>query len=104
MSTSPIQAITAALDPGVAMDGTSAATRSSPTNQPFSSWLVNKVDKANHDVMQADAAARAFAVDDSIPVHQVTYAMEQARISMEIMLQVRTRLVDAYQELTRMQL
>ena len=104
MTTTPVQAIAAGLDPDVVTGGQTAATRTSSASQPFSSWLLSKVDKANHDLVQADTAARAFALDDSIPVHQVTYAMEQAQISLEIMLQVRTHLVDAYQELSRMQL
>ncbi len=104
MTNTPVQAIAAALDPDALTGGQTATTRTSSASQPFSSWLANKVEKANHDLVQADAVARAFALDDSIPVHQVTYAMEQARISLEIMLQVRTHLVDAYQELTRMQL
>ena len=55
-------------------------------------------------VNQADALVRAFAVDDSVPVHQVTIALEQARLSVELALQVRTKLVDALHEIMTMQL
>ena len=104
MSGQPIPPISAILGPDVLTGAQAATAPASPTGHSFASWLMNKVDKANHDLIQADGMAKAFALDDSIPVHQVTYAMEQAKISLEIMLQVRTHLVDAYQELTRMQL
>ena len=81
-----------------------AAAAAAPPGSSFAQWLTSRVEKANHDVVHADALAQAFAVDDSIPVHQVTYALEQARISLEVMLQVRNRLVEGYQELFRMQL
>lgn len=104
MSGQVIQPISAILGPDVLAVGQAVTTPTHSAGQTFSTWLMNKVDKANHDLVQADSMAKAFALDDSIPVHQVTYAMEQAKISLEIMLQVRTHLVDAYQELTRMQL
>jgi flagellar hook-basal body complex protein FliE len=47
---------------------------------------------------------RAFALDDSVPVHQVTVALEQARLSVELALQVRERLVDGFREIMNTQL
>lgn len=87
-----------------------AATDAVATPQPhvaragFADLLLQGVDKVNHQVLQAQSVASAFAVDDSIPVHQVTYALEQARLSTEFMLQVRAKLTDGLQELLRMQL
>lgn len=70
----------------------------------FASMLADGVDRVSANVTQADSLVRAFALDDSIPVHQVTFALEQARLSLELMLQVRSRLVEAYQQLSNMQL
>ncbi|MFA6114585.1 MAG: flagellar hook-basal body complex protein FliE [Sphingomonas sp.] len=52
----------------------------------------------------ADSLVRQFALDDTIPVHQVTYALEEARMSVELAMQVRSRLVEGYRELMNMQL
>jgi flagellar hook-basal body complex protein FliE len=103
VSAPPIQTIAAAAaDP---ITGTAVRPLApTPSGPGFATWLLNGIEKANQDVARADAMAKAFATDDSIPVHQVTYALEQARLSLELMVQVRTRLVDAYQELSRMQL
>lgn len=103
MSTSLVQAVDAATASQAATEPATGASAVSPGSS-FSHWLLSRVDKANHDLVHADSLVREFAVDDSIPVHQVTYALEQSRISLEVMLQVRSRLVDAYQELFRMQL
>jgi len=81
-----------------------AAAPSAPTGVPFSQMLVNGVEQVDQKVVDADSLAAAFAVNDSIPLHRVTYALEQARLSLELMLQVRSRLVEAYQEVSRMQL
>ncbi|PTS90566.1 flagellar hook-basal body complex protein FliE [Sphingomonas sp. HMWF008] len=52
----------------------------------------------------ADDLVRRFALDDSVPVHQVTFALEEARMSVELAMQVRSKLVDGYRELMNMQL
>lgn len=80
-----------------------ASTRA-PTNSSFASLLMTGVGQVDASVAHADQLVREFAVDDSIPVHQVTYALEQARMSMELMMQVRSRLVEAYQDIMKMQL
>ena len=70
----------------------------------FAQMLMDGVDQVNGSVLEADRMVQAFAVDDGIPLHQVTFALEQARLSTELMMQVRTRLLEGYQEIMRMQL
>lgn len=70
----------------------------------FSSLLTQGVEGANTRMLEAEETVRAFTLDDSIPVHQVTYALERARLSLELMLQVRNRMVEAYQQFMNMQL
>ena len=104
MSFSPIEAAgsaTAAVP--VALPEAIAVARPSGEGS-FAQMLSGGVESVNQKLLQADAAATAFALDDSVPLHQVTYALEQARLSFELMLQVRARLVEGYQELMRMQL
>lgn len=75
-----------------------------PATTSFYQMLVNGAESVNADVLNADKLVRAFALDDSIPVHQVTYALEQTRLSLELAVQVRTRLIEGYQQLMNMQL
>ena len=55
-----------------------------------------------HQVADADAA-RLAAGDDGVDIHQVMIGMEKANISLGLTLQVRNKLVEAYQEIMRMQ-
>lgn len=70
----------------------------------FMDILADGVGRAEAKVARANELANAFVLDDSIPVHQVTYALEEARLSLELALQVRTRLTEAYQQIMGMQL
>ena len=91
------------------MGHASLAAPALPTTQvnrplDFTNMIVQGLHKVDHKLAQADAVANAFILDDSIPVHQVTFALEQARLSLELTLQVRSRLLDSYQQLMGMQL
>jgi flagellar hook-basal body complex protein FliE len=74
------------------------------TGVSFSKLFSDGVENVNTNMLQADKMVRAFALDDSIPVHQVTFALEQARQSLDLMVQVRNRLVEGYQQLMNMQI
>ncbi len=75
-----------------------------PTGPSFQSLLTDGLKQMEGKVAKADELVRRFAIDDSIPVHQVTYALEEARLSVELAMQVRSRLVEAYRDLMNMQL
>jgi len=75
-----------------------------PSGDGFGALLAQGLHSVQAKVDRADALVKAFALDDSIPVHQVTYALEEARIAVELAMQVRSRLLDGYRELMNMQL
>jgi flagellar hook-basal body complex protein FliE len=77
-----------------------------PAGQAFSftDLFTNGMAQIESKVQHADEMVRRFALDDSVPVHQVTIAIEEARLAVDMALQVRTRLVDAYRELMNTQL
>jgi flagellar hook-basal body complex protein FliE len=70
----------------------------------FSEILTKGIEATNNKLVDADRFVAQFAVDDSIPLHQVTYALEQARLSFELMIQVRNRALEATQQLMNMQI
>ncbi len=55
-------------------------------------------------VAHAEDMVARFAVDDNVPVHQVTIALEEARLAIEFAMQIRTRMVEGYREIMNMQL
>lgn len=78
-----------------------AASAARPVS--FTGMLLHGIDAANAKVAEADRMVQAAAVDSSLPLHRVTYALEEARISLELMIQLRNRLVDAAQQIMNMQ-
>jgi flagellar hook-basal body complex protein FliE len=104
MTAIPLQAV-AAIAPTQALAVQGGAHAAAPAaGASFSQVLLNGIETVNQRAVNADAMVRAFAIDDSIPVHQVTFALEQARLSLELMMQVRARLVESYQRMMEMQL
>lgn len=69
----------------------------------FEQMLRKGVDSASDKLAEANRLVIAFAIDDSIPAHQVTFALEEARLSLELMMQVRNKLVEGYQQIMGMQ-
>ncbi|OXI16164.1 flagellar hook-basal body complex protein FliE [Burkholderia sp. AU15512] len=78
----------------------------SPLAQPssFADWLVTGATRVDQTARFADDAVTRFALDGAVPPHQVMIALEEARMSLQLALQVRSRIVEGYQELMRMQL
>lgn len=70
----------------------------------FAGLLAQGIQSMETKVAQADELVRQFALDGSVPVHQVTYKLEEARLSVELAMQVRARLTEAYRDLMNMQL
>jgi flagellar hook-basal body complex protein FliE len=73
------------------------------TRVSFQQLLSAGLDATNTKIAEADRLVAAFAVDNDIPAHQVTFALEEARLSLEMMIQVRNRLVEGYQQIMNMQ-
>lgn len=70
----------------------------------FVDLLVDDLDVTNQKLMNAEQLTRRFAIDGSVPLHQVTFALEEARMSFELAMQVRSKMVEAYQQFMSMQL
>lgn len=81
-------------------------TTSIQTSAPesFEQIFMGGLNRVNNQVNAADTIATRFALDDRVPPHQVLVSMEQAHLSLALMLQVRARLVQGYQQIMQMQL
>jgi flagellar hook-basal body complex protein FliE len=70
----------------------------------FSSIIGNMVKETDASQLQADKAIQQLVGGQTTDIHQVMLAMEQARMSMLVMVEMRNKVVEAYQELSRMPL
>lgn len=69
----------------------------------FAELLSEAVTKVNDIQWQADTAVMQLAAGEPIDLHQAMIAMDEASLAFDLAVQVRNRLVEAYQEVMRMQ-
>ena len=69
----------------------------------FGELLGKALDDLNRVAVRGDQLAEAFAAGADVEIHDVIIAMQEAQIAFELATQVRNRMVDAYQEIMRMQ-
>lgn len=69
----------------------------------FGDLVNSSLENLNNSQKQADRAVKEFLTGKKENLHQVTIAMEEARLSMQLAVQVRNKLLEAYQEMMRMQ-
>lgn len=70
----------------------------------FTAMLGDGLARTDAGLKAADQNLRALAAGESPPPHEVMISMEEARMNLMLMVEVRNRVVEAYQELIRMQL
>ena len=61
------------------------------------------LDEVNRLKVESGQKVEEFATTPEKDIHGTLIAMERASISMELLLKVRSKMIDAYHEVTRMQ-
>ncbi|WP_395608106.1 flagellar hook-basal body complex protein FliE [Pseudomonas sp. B22129] len=74
------------------------------TGTDFLGQLKSGAVQLNEQTDQATALLSSYAVGENVAPHDLVMAMEQAKLSLQLAVEVRNRLVDAYQELARLQI
>jgi flagellar hook-basal body complex protein FliE len=69
----------------------------------FAATLERSLAEVNRLQQSADASITALASGGKASLHDTMIAMEQADVSFRLLMQVRNKIVDAYQEIMRMQ-
>jgi flagellar hook-basal body complex protein FliE len=69
----------------------------------FGKMLDGLVSTVDAKQAQADTLTKRVLLGDTDQLHQSVIAMQEASVSLSLMVQVRNKLVDSYQELMRMQ-
>jgi flagellar hook-basal body complex protein FliE len=62
------------------------------------------VNSVNGQITDADAKVLALSLGDVKDVHEVTLAMEKANLSLQLTLEIRNKIVEAYQSIMRQQI
>ncbi|OGQ93153.1 MAG: flagellar hook-basal body complex protein FliE [Deltaproteobacteria bacterium RIFOXYA12_FULL_61_11] len=79
------------------------ATEAPAQGQGFSDYLKDSLQKVNDTQVDADQAVENLVSGKSESMHEAMIALEKADISFKLMMQVRNKIIEAYQEVMRMQ-
>ena len=69
----------------------------------FGQMLKNQLSEVNHLQSTADTAVQKLATGQDKDIHNTMIAMEKAGVAFQMTMQVRNKMLEAYQEVMRMQ-
>ncbi|SMC27686.1 flagellar hook-basal body complex protein FliE [Andreprevotia lacus DSM 23236] len=70
----------------------------------FAAWFEQQLAQTNEKLAVADQGLQQLALGDTSNLHQVMMQFEDAKLSVQLVMQVRNRLLETYQDLMRMQM
>lgn len=68
----------------------------------FGTLVTQGLDQVNQQLMSSQADLQGLALGDVQNLHQVMIRLEESRISFQLMVQVRNRALEAYQDVMKM--
>jgi len=80
------------------------STQSAAVPSAFANLLQQQFTDLNASVGAAETAMSAVAAGKPVELHEVMIGLERARLSVQTFVQIRNKVVEAYQDLMRMQL
>lgn len=69
----------------------------------FGETIKNAINSVNELQTQADDLAAKLASGDSVDIHEAMIAMQKASTALQFTVQVRNKIIEAYQEIMKMQ-
>ena len=78
-------------------------TEKNVQSDAFHQTLNNFLEEVNELQVEDEKTTEAFLKGEITDLHQVSVAAQKARVSLELLLQIRNKLFESYQEIMRMQ-
>lgn len=94
------------IDPVSLVGAAAPAAALPPSAAPaagFADWFATELGAVNSRLITAEHGVQQLAVGEASNLHEVMIHLEEAKLSFQLLAQVRNRLLDAYQEVMRMQ-
>jgi flagellar hook-basal body complex protein FliE len=85
------------------LKGPSETNPAQPSQESFANVLGRMVEEVSAKQGASNNAVAALQSGQNVSLHQAVIAMEEANLSFQLMIEVRNKLLDSYQELMRMQ-
>ena len=92
------------VNPGEFPAVTAGASSPGASGETFVVTLKDALAKINEAQSQADVSVQSLLTGHSTNLHETMIALQKADVSFQLMLQVRNKIVGAYEEIMRMQL
>jgi flagellar hook-basal body complex protein FliE len=89
---------------GVTAPVSSPGSLSPSTGGGFASALEGAIQSVEQPGQQADKAVQSFLSGDGAELHNVALSVQRASLAFDLGLQVRNKIVSAYQEVMKMQI
>lgn len=78
--------------------------RINDVEESFSSKLKEKLGEVNEIQIIAEQKQEAFIKGEDVDIHELMLTSQEAKLSLQLAVEMRNKLVEAYQEISRMQL
>jgi flagellar hook-basal body complex protein FliE len=97
------------INPSARVDATAITTvkpglKTHAADKTFADTLKSSINEVNRLQVETDGAIQELVAGNKTNVHEVMVAMEKASISLELLVQVRNKVIAAYDEIKRMQI
>jgi flagellar hook-basal body complex protein FliE len=96
-----IAAVAALAEQAVAGASTTSAQAST---DDFGAWLQSQLAEVNQQLSEGDTKVQELATGEDANLHEVMLSLEKAKLSFELLLAIRNKALEAYQEMMRMQI
>ena len=90
--------------PVVASAGAVAVTPAKAAGPPFASMLSDAIGRVDQSNTATDSAIDRYMSGENDDIHSVVMATQRNELQFEMFLQMRSKVVQAYQEVMRMQM
>lgn len=80
------------------------ALPAAPSSPGFLQRVTEGLQEVNQQLLEGQADLQRLAVGETDNLHAVMIRLEESRISLQVLLQARNRVLEAYQDVMRMQI
>jgi flagellar hook-basal body complex protein FliE len=81
-----------------------AASASAVPAGAFGAWFEQQLVQVNQQIIDADQGVQRLAAGDANNLHDVMIKLQESKMSLQLVMQVRNHLLDAYHDIAQMQL
>jgi flagellar hook-basal body complex protein FliE len=74
-----------------------------PAPASFGQHVMREINQLNTEMPDTERLTRQFAAGEGVPLHTLMIKLEEARIGFQALVQVRNKVLEAYQDVMRMQ-